>query len=55
MARMQIDYGFKVYYDDKGTLKQINPQDTKARALEDHHDRVKAPDAPPIDHGGNGY
>jgi hypothetical protein len=56
MARMQLDYGFKVYYDDKGTLKRINPQDTKARTLEDHHDRVKAPDAPPIDHsGGNGY
>ena len=55
MARMQLDYGFKVYYDDKGTLKQINPQDTKARKLEDHHDPVKAPDAPPIDHSGNGY
>jgi hypothetical protein len=56
MARMQLDYGFKVYYDDKGTLKQINPQDTKARALEDHHEPVKAPDAPPQDHSGNnGY
>lgn len=34
LARMQIDYGFKAYYDDKGTLVEINPQDTKARALQ---------------------
>jgi hypothetical protein len=33
MARMQLDYGFRVYYDDKGTLKEINPVDTKARDL----------------------
>ncbi len=40
MARMAIDYGMRVYYDDKGTLKEINPQDTKARQLEDHHERA---------------
>jgi hypothetical protein len=36
MARMQLDYGFTVYYDDGGTLKKINPVDTKARRLEDY-------------------
>ena len=45
MARLQLDYGFRTFYDDKGTLKEINPQDTKARALEDHHER--APTAAP--------
>ena len=35
LARMQLDYGFKAYYDDKGTLVEINPQDTKARSLRD--------------------
>ena len=44
MARMQLDYGFTVYYDDKGTLKKINPVDTKARALEDYHAPVKMDD-----------
>lgn len=44
MARMQLDYGFAVYYDDKGTLKKINPVDTKARALEDYHGPVKMND-----------
>ncbi len=39
MARMQLDYGMRVYYDDDGTLKEINPQDTKARQLEDSHER----------------
>ena len=37
MARMQLDYGFTVFYDDGGTLKKINPVDTKARKLEDYH------------------
>jgi hypothetical protein len=44
MARMQLDYGFAVYYDDKGTLKKINPVETKARALEDYHAPVKMSD-----------
>lgn len=44
MARMQLDYGFTVYYDDGGTLKKINPQDTKARKLEDYHAPVKMND-----------
>lgn len=35
LARMQLDYGFKAYYDDKGMLVEINPQDTKARSLRD--------------------
>jgi hypothetical protein len=57
MARMQLDYGFRTFYDDKGTLKEINPQDTKARALEDHHERAPM-EAPPVqDHtpGNNQY
>ncbi len=37
MARMQLDYGFTVFYDDGGTLKKINPVETKARKLEDYH------------------
>ncbi|WP_233842354.1 hypothetical protein [Dyella sp. 2HG41-7] len=37
MARLQIDYGFVVYYDDGGKLARINPIETKARALEDYH------------------
>lgn len=41
LARMQLDYGFKAYYDDGGTLKEINPVETKARALEDHHAPMK--------------
>lgn len=45
MARMVLDYGFAVYYDDDGTLKKINPQDTKARALEDHHAPAALPDS----------
>ena len=44
MARMQLDYGFAVYYDDGGTLKKINPVETKARALEDYHAPVKMND-----------
>lgn len=37
MARMALDYGFTVYYDDGGQLTEINPMKTKARALQDHH------------------
>lgn len=44
MARMQLDYGMRVYYDDGGTLKEINPEDTKARQLEDHHTRAPVDD-----------
>jgi hypothetical protein len=44
MARLELDYGFIVYYDDGGTLKQINPQETKARKLEDYHAPAKMPD-----------
>jgi len=44
MARMQLDYGFAVYYDDGGTLKRINPQETKARRLEDYHAPAALPD-----------
>jgi hypothetical protein len=44
MARMQMDYGFTVFYDNKGTLTKINPVDTKARELEDHHAPSALPD-----------
>lgn len=44
MARMQLDYGFTVYYDDGGTLKKINPLDTTARRLEDYHAPAAMPD-----------
>lgn len=55
MARMVLDYGFTAYYDDGGTLKEINPVDTKARRLEDHHQKIRAPEAPQQDHTGGGY
>jgi hypothetical protein len=44
MARMQLDYGFAVYYDDGGTLKRINPVDVKARQLQDYHAPATMPD-----------
>ncbi|MEP6898975.1 MAG: hypothetical protein ABI870_10630 [Rhodanobacter sp.] len=44
MARLELDYGFAVYYDDGGTLKQINPLETKARKLEDYHAPSAMPD-----------
>lgn len=44
MARMQLDYGFTVYYDDDGTLKKINPVATKARTLEDYRAPAKMND-----------
>jgi hypothetical protein len=43
MARLQLDYGFVVYYDDGGKLARINPVETKARALEDYHAPASAP------------
>ena len=44
MARMQLDYGFTVYYDDDGTLKKINSVATKARKLEDYRAPVQMND-----------
>lgn len=44
LARMQLDYGFVAYYDKDGKLVEINPQDTKARSLEDYHGPVKMDD-----------
>ncbi len=44
MARMQIDYGFTVYYEDGDTLTKINPVATKTRQLEDYHAPVKMND-----------
>lgn len=37
LARMQLDYGFEAFYDDGGELKQISPQEVKARTLEEYH------------------
>ena len=50
MARLQLDYGFTVYYDDGGTLKKISVVDTKARDLEDYKAPVKASEPPPQQH-----
>ena len=50
MARLQIDYGFTVYYDDGGVLKKISVVDTKARDLEDYKAPVKADTPPPQQH-----
>jgi hypothetical protein len=47
MARMQLDYGFRVYYDNKGTLTEINPRETKARELEDHHEKAPVDSSAP--------
>lgn len=44
MARMILDYGFAVYYEQKGVLKQINPIETKARRLQEYHGPVKMDD-----------
>lgn len=44
LARMQMDYGFAVFYDNKGVLTKINPVETKVRELEDHHNRAPLPD-----------
>ena len=50
MARMQLDYGFAVYYDDGGTLKKISVVDTKARDLDDYKAPVKTEAPPPQQH-----
>ncbi|WP_243039902.1 hypothetical protein [Dyella sedimenti] len=50
MARLQLDYGFTVYYDDGGTLKKISVVDTKARDLEDYKATPKAEAPPPQQH-----
>ena len=55
LARMQLDYGFTAYYDDGGTLAQINPVDTKARALEDYHAPVKMSDEVKEKDASGGY
>jgi hypothetical protein len=55
MARMQLDYGFTVYYDDKGELKKINPVETKARDLEDYHAPVKMEDETKNKDASGGY
>ena len=44
LARMQLDYGFVAYYDKGGTLVQINPEETKARALQDYRAPAKMSD-----------
>jgi hypothetical protein len=44
LARMQLDYGFKAYYDDKGTLTQINPRSITPRALQEHRSGIALPD-----------
>ena len=54
MARMVLDYGFRGYYDDRGTLTEINPVDIKARQLEDHHELRSAPTPPVRDHSQGG-
>lgn len=55
LARMAIDYGFKGYFfDHKGRLTEISPVNTKARKLEDHHQRAPVAAPPEQDHSGNG-
>lgn len=44
LARMSLDYGFAAYYDRDGQITQINPVNTKARDLKDHHEPVKIDD-----------
>ena len=43
LARLQLDYGFRVYYDHKGELVRINPTDTKPKKLEDTKPKRSAP------------
>jgi hypothetical protein len=45
MARMQLDYGFAVYYDKKGTLVRLNAVEAKARPLEDTQPKAHLPDS----------
>lgn len=44
MARMQLDYGFAVYYDKKGELVRLNAVEEKARQLEDTPNKPALPD-----------
>ncbi|MET0937346.1 MAG: hypothetical protein ABWX83_15230 [Luteibacter sp.] len=44
LARMQLDYGFAVYYDKKGELVRLNAVEEKARALEDTPQKSALPD-----------
>lgn len=44
LARMSIDYGFAAYYDRGGQITKINPTNTKARELKDHHAPLKMDD-----------
>jgi hypothetical protein len=44
MARMQLDYGFTVYYDKKGQLVRLDAVESNAKPLEDTHDRAPLPD-----------
>jgi hypothetical protein len=44
LARMQLDYGFAVYYDKKGELVRLNAVEEKARALEDTPQKAALPD-----------
>lgn len=44
MARMQLDYGFAVYYDKKGELTRLNAVEEKARQLEDTPQKAALPD-----------
>ncbi|HET7358815.1 MAG TPA: hypothetical protein VFJ04_01590 [Rhodanobacteraceae bacterium] len=44
MARMAIDYGFTVFYDHKGELRQIQAVEKNARPLEQSQDRAPLPD-----------
>ncbi|TCV94790.1 hypothetical protein EC912_103275 [Luteibacter rhizovicinus] len=44
MARMQLDYGFTVYYDKKGELVRLNAVEEKARTLEDTPQKANLPD-----------
>lgn len=41
LARLQLDYGFRVYYDDKGELVRINPTDTKPLQLQEAQPKAK--------------
>jgi hypothetical protein len=44
MARMQLDYGFAVYYDKKGELVRLNAVEANARQLEDTPQKGTLPD-----------
>ena len=44
LARMQLDYGFAVYYDKKGELVRLNAVEEKARQLEDTPQKAALPD-----------